>query len=575
MRWWPLVAIGCSGGTAPSVNTAPGSQPGAYAAQLHLHGPISEGDTTYRYQIDQARQHAVDVLWWTDHDHMYDRSDWIAAPRWTDGETLVLEPPPPAVKASWWKLLPEGLDADVWVDPTHFDGAPALVMDATSKQSAAIGCAPATRAAVLVWQAQGDQGFNELARPLLAELSLGLSLRPDLGWESGRDRVRIRLQMSRVEDSAERSIWLAEADDDFPVGPLDVVVPVELAAGTWTPVNLDLSAYAREHLPEGLDLALQGFELHLEPDADASVALAGVTLAEGLCCEALRDAQATLFDELDTDAVTNLIGLELSYKSTRHLTAFGAPVFVDYDDLSLHQPTELVQWAHDQGARIALTHVFGPTADAVDPALDAAATVAATCEELDAEALYGADYLEVGYPLRGLDLRSHLEVWDCLTTRGHTQTGLGTSDNHFSRPWSGSVNNFVTWILADDREPPTLLAALSAGRAFFGDPTRVRGAWLDLHSDVGQMGQIAEALPPGPIRVEAEHAGTPDGSVLRWIVDGEAVAVGEPFVDVVPSDWTVVRAELWSSDGHPLLFSNPLFLSTNDLDVPTERAATP
>ena len=39
--------------------------PAAIGAQLHLHGPISEGDGTHAWQVDEAQAWNVPVLWWT------------------------------------------------------------------------------------------------------------------------------------------------------------------------------------------------------------------------------------------------------------------------------------------------------------------------------------------------------------------------------------------------------------------------------------------------------------------------------------------------------------------------------
>jgi hypothetical protein len=554
---------------APGDSAPPPPRPGpTVAAQMHLHGPISEGDTTYGFQGREAERFGVDVLWWTDHDHMYDRSAWAREPQWATGGALVTEAPPSTVASNWWSVTPpDGGTADLTLDPAGWEGAPAMVfeVDAKDKGSAGpamiglAGCAASAPVAVAAYQARGDQGYNELSRPLLSEVTVSIALQPDVGWEAGADRVRVRLPLSMVEDGVNRAVWWAEEDDPFPRGPLDVVVPIVLDPGVWSSFTIDLSSFARDNLPEGLDLALQGLEVIVAPRGDARVLVAGVRIEESVCCEELLSAQERLFEELP-GPVTHLIGLELSYESTRHLTAFGNPVFVDYETLTLHQPIVLVDWAHAQGARVAVTHVFGPSADVINPSLDRDATVAATCDELAKSQVYGADYLEVGYPVRSLDITAHLEVWDCLMARGFVLPGIGTSDNHFTRKWDTLANPFVTWILTDRAETWPMLDALSAGRAFFGDPVRTNDPYFDLRSPVGDMGAIVGDLPAEPVVVEAELMGA-DG-VIRWVVDGEVVATGASSLEVVPGPWTVVRAEVWSIEQRPLLFSNALILST-------------
>lgn len=581
---WLVWMLGCAAGPelASEPETATSRPEGrAYAVQMHLHGPISEGDTTYAYQHQAAARAGVDVLWWTEHDHMYDRSSWIRSPRWASGGPLIVESPPPQVEASWWELTTEApLHAHAWLEDLEPDGIPAMWLEASTGPLAPpaglmglAGCASGPDVARFRWRARGDQGYNALARPLLADLSLRLALQPGLGWELGEDRVRLGLEMSTLTDGVPRRIWLAEADDPLPSGPLDTVVPIDLAPDTWTEVELDLSGYAEDELPEGLDLALQGLVVELEPaHGEARVALSGIELSESLCCDQLLTRQEKLLAAMEDGEVRHLVGQELSQNSVQHLTAFGLRRFVDYEVHALRRPFELTGWVHEQGGRVAITHVFGPTADIIDPSLEPAAEVSRVCEELTEEGGFRADYLEVGYVERGLPLRDHLAVWDCVLAAGLVHTGLGTSDNHYSRRWESMKNPFVTWVMADEPSEEALLAALDAGRAFFGNPLRARAPWLDLRiEDVGHMGQIVDELAGEALRVEADLSGVPARSQLRWMVDGELVAVGPMEIEALPDEWTVIRAEVWSERGEPLLFSNPIVLSTEDVDVPADR----
>lgn len=547
----------------------------AVAVQMHLHGPISEGDTTYAFQHSEAVRHGVGVLWWTDHDHMYDRSDWLRSPTWMSGEPLSTAAPGGEGEASWWVLSAHGVGVSAEVVTAAGSDPVALAVTADSSAQGAApaalglaGCSGADGWARATWMARADRGYNLLARPLLGGLVVRLALRPDISWESGVDRVRVRLPLSVVDVGRQRVVWLAESDDTWSMAPGETRIDIELEPDTWTTVEVDLSAFAESELPEALDLALQGLELHVSPgkSGDATVQLAQVTIEESVCCEELIGKQRTLLDALSDDRVLHLAGLELSYDAARHLTSFGSMPFLDYELFDLDHPKDIVDFAHEHGAKVAMTHVFGSGADEIAAFMDADERVSQICEELIESGVYGADFIEVGYLQRTLALDSHLAVWDCVLGAGFTPTGIGTSDNHLTRPWEHQVNPFVTWVMAEAEEG-AILEALGARRAFFGDPIRVEAPWFDLHVDGGgAMGDVLDV--EGPVRIEAEISGVDAGYRLHWVVDGERVATDQPSIEVTPGAWTYVRAEVYSPAGRGLLFSNPVFLRDSGAKAP-------
>src|SRR5690349_25102502 len=44
----------------------------AYSMAMHIHSSFSEQNGSMHGHLDQATKNAVDVLWWTDHDHRMD-----------------------------------------------------------------------------------------------------------------------------------------------------------------------------------------------------------------------------------------------------------------------------------------------------------------------------------------------------------------------------------------------------------------------------------------------------------------------------------------------------------------------
>jgi len=558
-----------------------------YSMQLHVHGPLSEGDSTHAFQAREAAAWGVDLLWWTDHDYLYFPAlkNTLYEADWSAGDAIITAPTGEPDGPSYW--LPGG-DAEVVLALAYDDdlargGAPSVSIGGAREGGADWAWASAS------WQAPPTR----VHYPLLSDVQLALSVRAPAGWDPGAARLRVELPMSVVEEGAQRVIWLVDRGDDAPVeGEGAVVIPVDWRAGDWADVSLDLSALAADGtLPEGLDLSVRGLVawIGLAPGAEATFHLGGLRAEDRLQGEDLRAAQRALLEGHLSSEVRHLVGHEISWHDREidfHLTAFGAGVaFPDYDAISLGEDfPEAVGAARAAGGLVAATHPFGAHTvllpdwrDTVDAALVEA------CDHLDAVGIYGADLLEAGYPARVYELSTHLALWDCLTARGHVVTGIGTSDTHWSQAWAEFENRYVTWALPHGDGEAALLDALRAGRAFFGDPVLMAGRapLLDLRIEGrAAMGQVLDGLEAAPLSVTALLAGAAEGDTLRWILDGalaaeDAAADGEHALEITPGAWSWVRAELRDAEGQGLLVSNPIYLSTGEVAAAGERAPSP
>lgn len=256
------------------------------------------------------------------------------------------------------------------------------------------------------------------------------------------------------------------------------------------------------------------------------------------------------------------------------------------------QPVDLVPEVAAAGGVASYGHPFGVGSSAPDPGSqdELLNTVA---PDLLAQLVHGCHALEVGYRQRGgATLATHESLWDACSRRGILLTGLGVNDNHTGTGWDTNVNNFATWLWADDAAEEPLLFALHAGRAYLGDPTKFAGA-LDIASETGgRMGSMARR--PGPeTKLHLLARALPIGSELEVLqlemaADATPIDPETTIVDRIPAtaqeDHAItirsaadclVRTRVRDASGEVVALSNPLWLVANpeDHEIPASRRA--
>jgi hypothetical protein len=554
----------------------------ATSMQLHQHGPISEGDGTYSWQVAEAERWNVGVLWWTDHDYRY-WHDWYESPEWVLGTPLQTEAQDSGERESWWSIetsafasVSAQLDEESLLDDT-----PTLAFSSEVASDATDDWTTAS----IHWNSKG----RRIYRPLLADVALRFSVRAPEDFDSTKHRVRVEIPLSRLDPTTVASIWFVAPDDTglLPAG----AVPIETAwiPGEWTDVVLNVSEFAAASVTGGIEHTLRGLNLHLEGTKGTSTTahLGAISITHTHQGDELRHLQAEYLAALEGN-VAHHVGQEVSYDTTDtlHFNALGSSVpWMDYGQWNLQtQASKIVEDIHAYGGIAVFNHPFGVYLG-LGQLNNPGSLVQSTCEWLDREALFGVDLIEIGYPERELDLQRHLDLWDCLLDRGYTTTAIGTSDLHVSQDWSEYPNNFVTWVLAHDSSEEAYINALAGGRAFFGDPTQPFSGrpFLDLVlPDQGAMGQVIDELPDEPVEVQAIISGLDSEDQVQWIVNGALenpqTNLGKEEVlshTVQPGTWTTVRIEVYNKAGEAKLFSNPIFLSTVEQTVPTLRRPLP
>ena len=189
--------------------------------------------------------------------------------------------------------------------------------------------------------------------------------------------------------------------------------------------------------------------------------------------------------------------------------------------------------------------------------------------------VYGAISIEVGFPEgRGaFSLENYLTLWDNLSLSGVFITGIGDSDSHHNdRGWF-SGNNFATWHGVDKRLPfPIPLEvfndALRAGRAYFGDPVRLRGG-VSFTADGWEMGSVLTCEGERTVTARFVADGLNTGARVRVIINGriffETSVAEDGRTDLnIPLNAALsvnfARVEVYDTDGRCILLTNPLYL---------------
>ena len=254
-----------------------------------------------------------------------------------------------------------------------------------------------------------------------------------------------------------------------------------------------------------------------------------------------------------------------------HVNAFGANVpLIDY----ARQPRGLdgrqtVEFIHRHGGVALLDHPFGVgrRGRGYDEVMGRRVQDA-TATKLIRARCYGADALEVGYPLRGgMTAGQHIDLWDRVSEAGIVITGVGTTDTHDNnRSWGESPpNNWATWIWSASRGMEDLLEGLRSGACYFGDPESWDGR-IDLAAAGG--GRMGDVVLGGPASREVTFLCEPlpadwtvdlvrNGSVFESVPAGGAVF---PITrSIQTGDRTVVRFCLRDGDGVLKVCSNPIY----------------
>lgn len=574
----PLLAR-CGGGGGDAV-TLPPAELQPVNVHMHLHGHSNHNGAarpaSMQWHSSFAEEFAADVLWWTDHNEMFDQQ--------VPGITRF---------------------AGAVVDPTTFD---AEVSDLSSITDVPVSFrASRLRAEFDVPTPQVSAGADGLRVEFQVDTPGWRWFSYELGAEQGRIK-------GKVWPRPVGSDLVFTPDVDCPVGPdlrceIEVILAWKRYSGVQRPQkivfrraeqanfvvvspdevrvegpldSLDLTA-ALASLRDGTDNNVSRivFRLGARNGARMSALLRGLRLdsrqpAVANQVEVIRG----LAERYATDyGMTQHIGIEAGLRGP-HLNIF-LPRNADADTVATAglPAADMVAAIRAQGGLTSYNHLFGTGSSRECPATDSSARVAAVVDNLLANRAFGADLIEIGYLCRGsADLDTHLRTWDTLTANRLLLVGTGVTDTHGNR-WSSRMqpNPFSTWVLAESTDRAALLDGLRAGHVYFGNQFLWDGRF---ELSVGQAA-MGEALVTSRATVELSYRLDPLPAGARvYLVQGEfdpadryAVnylhaqtdITADPTVAISSAGSSFVRLEVYRDTAggppQPLVFSNVILIN--------------
>lgn len=572
----------------------------ARSMAMHVHSSFSEQTASMEAQLLQAQVNALDVIWWTDHDHRMQAYEYKQAIHFTSLTNEVSG----ASKPWLWQQRTSGplaVDGPVGIDAASSPGDPVAGGSLRVAARSTTGAA-----ATLGYFAQTQQsGWNErsnlygqvLTIDVLAdsvgadgylELLIGSSYRPAReGRAGGNYRLSYRFGGRGTPGSREVSGLLG-------------IITVEVVAGQWTTASLvpsddiaalwpDLeerdfscNAITLNAVSEGL--AVNGGFDYLRFDRPYATGNLPIQLQRSI-----SEAFASSFP-----TVAPRQGLEISLFQP-HLNWFGGdvqlPNYAGITTTAEYVPflQQQVQEVHRRGGLVSYNHPFGISKSSQ---VDQDTRTADAARTLLSNRALGADILEVGYVRSaGVDLAHHAALWDVLSRNAVFLTANGVNDDHFGLDWITRSNNFVTWVWSASTDEADLLAALSAGRGWTAS-LRWRGS-VDLRVDGSvPMGGVSvssvtsrqlEVLMTGMqsgatvsvLRGDVDYAGTAAPTSNASTISTLARFTGSVSVTVDTSTSCFVRAVVRNSRGVVVGLSNPIWLlrEAPPSGVPAARAA--
>ncbi|MEV6635980.1 hypothetical protein AB0M54_35045 [Actinoplanes sp. NPDC051470] len=528
---------------------------------MHIHGPFSEGGASFEAHLQQARQHAVDLVWWTDHDWRIAAHDHRKAVHF-DG-LVELE----AGLAWTWKPSIEGLlttAASAFVDGPHSPDDPGRALRLTARGAGATGG--------ILWQV--GSAWNTVYHTCIADTVLSLDVLPELAGPDATLLVQMKLSYHPARGGLPAGEYVLRYRIGGAVLPaytsngLLGVVDLPAPAGVWTRLTLRLADDVKRLWP-GLvagDNSMRGLRVGVAagPDRQAGFVVDRLIFQRerraGQAGEDLRAEVLSAYDEEYAD-VKHYRAYEISlvrhlnwYGGDQTLPAFPSPPVRDDDPAAMGR---MVDFLHDHGGIVCWNHPMD----------------VATREQLATlmieKRMLGVDLVEIGRdPQEDL-----LWVFDVAARNALFFTAVGASDEHDGEDWLAGPERWLTYAWAPTRRRTDVVPALKKGAAWFVDPAAYRGS-LDLRVAGGSAMGAVIITKDKSVTVDAVATDLPAGSVLEIItgvtdltglknltpaVTVQRVSAGTSL-KVRPGAGAYVRTQVRLADNRLIAASNPVWL---------------
>jgi hypothetical protein len=532
----------------------------------HIHASFSEGIASFAAHLQQARQHNVDVIWWTDHDFRVAAHDHRQAVRFEGVKELEGE-------LEWnWAARPEGnltATAAEFIDEPHSPGeeGKALRLSATGGPGGGI-----------FWYV--GSAWNFTYSTCLADTVLELDVLPEQTAPGAVFVVQIQLSYH-------------PARGDRPAGPyflryyvggsteiirraegLVGIVELPAVAGQWRRLTLwpvrDIHRIWPDLVAE--DNSFARFRIGVMAGEGQQVSAVADRMRfhraarEGQAGEFLRRYVLHRYHDEYPD-VRHYPSFEVSL--VRHLNWYGKRIVIPdlpsppYRDDDPAKAAAMIDFIHQHDGLACWNHPL----DVEQP--ESLARLMIEQNNL------GADLVEIGREPYA-DLRW---VYDVAARNAIFFTAIGSSDDHGGKDWLVQEETHVTSVWAASTDIDDLLDAMRAGRAWFYDLAKYRGELDILVGGRRAMGGVAvtraqelpvelvaTGLPAGSsleiITGVADLAGTTDlkPATTSQFVPADALGGGRHSVIVAPQAGVYVRTQVRAADGAVIALSNPVWL---------------
>lgn len=554
----------------------PGLRP--VSVQMHVHASMSEGNGSWRAANVHAKKIGLQVLWWSDHDwrmayHTYNRAFGF------EGAELSTPVPSYYEPGTDPSLTKQNEQMVITLAPHRANGDVIDAVGRTTTERAMEGSRSfevAAAASGKAWQRylyEIDATRRTMKRSLASRVKIAVAafaegspdaiaaIRVDLSQQPPDMRMGvIYYVLTRASDADLRALEDANTK----------VVRLPFEAGAWNRVDVDVTADAQRLNLGGIDNAMIAVSFGvLTRGPLARAFFDDYRIHHELQGERLRDEARKMAAQYQKEyGVINYVGQELSFQA--HMNPLGERVpMIDYvkhpAGLTARETSDFV---HANDGVLSLNHIFGTNRapDGVDPKSpdSVRAFEDQRIRELTEHRVYGADILEVGYLTRVLPMSSFLRVWDALSAAGLDVVGNGISDTHSATGGWYDGNNFISWVWARSPSMADIVDGFRRGDVYFGDPVTFKGRLTLATEDGHRMGAVVVTKKPEH-RVNVRIEDLPAGARVRIVTNGQAgLEATSPTplferqvrVDTLPA---FVRVEAYTSEGRPLVFSNPIY----------------